>query len=327
MKFLFITFFIFLFTTNIFSLTKEDYLIEQLDLTDAKCEVKKEILHSSIQLNILYEYKTYKGIIPDLKNKETVNLLCPDDKGSIFYFEYQNAKDAASSLNFIQPLLWGGSSSSAMHPQRIYKFNNLIIVVSSSKKSQIDTAVINKLLFVNIPDETFISMKSKLACDIKNEIAVSCNIIDMFLKKQYLPASDQEFLFGKTILFNKKGESKVEYTALKLKTTEGNSFGVLEHITPDNDKEKLELENLIEMQKKGKKPTPSKRFQEFLDTEIVKKYKKKIKVKNDIVYLSSSNNNYQIRKIKEGYIFIIATEHLTGNPAPFELGIFYNPDK
>ncbi|MGL1884871.1 MAG: hypothetical protein OCD76_00040 [Reichenbachiella sp.] len=105
-----------------------------------------EINCKSIQASILYEKpETYAMLIGKVKSKSFQSFKSKKDSGSILYLEFEEAFD---KTGFLEGLLWGGNKPTSEHPEEYQVKDNILIIWSLSKKSEIKNISKKKVLNV-----------------------------------------------------------------------------------------------------------------------------------------------------------------------------------
>jgi len=112
---------------------------ENLKLTDAEVPEKykptDEMLYQSIQAATFYKQTDlYGALIGKVKNKTFQLYESPDDKGAIYYYEFE---EKFEGKDFLQGLLWGGKKPTKAHPEEIFIKDNLLVIWSFVDKSEI----------------------------------------------------------------------------------------------------------------------------------------------------------------------------------------------
>lgn len=113
--------------------------IDRLKLTDNEIpETYKstdEMLYKSIQAATFFEQTDlYEGFIGKIKNKEFQSFESKNDKGAIYYYEFE--KDFTQE-GFLEGLLWGGNKPTKAHPEEYFVKDNILIIWSFADKSEI----------------------------------------------------------------------------------------------------------------------------------------------------------------------------------------------
>ncbi len=113
--------------------------LDNLKLTEAEVPEKykpsSEMLYKSIQAGLFYEQTDlYESFIGKIKNKEFQSYESKDDKGAIFYFEFENSFE---DEGFLEGLLWGGKKPTKEHPEEYFVKRNILIIWSFSNKSEL----------------------------------------------------------------------------------------------------------------------------------------------------------------------------------------------
>jgi hypothetical protein len=97
----------------------------------------------SIQACTFYENPDmYTALIGKLKRKQVQHFDSKKDKGSIMYFEFE---DAFKGEGFLDGLLWGGDKPTKEHPEEYYAKGNFLIIWSFKKGSVVTKASKDKI--------------------------------------------------------------------------------------------------------------------------------------------------------------------------------------
>jgi hypothetical protein len=87
----------------------------------------------SIQACTFYDNPgMYEMLIGKLKTKKVQNFYSKKDKGSIMYFEFE---EAFKGEGFLGGLLWGGTKPTKEHPEEYYTKGNFLVIWSFKKGS------------------------------------------------------------------------------------------------------------------------------------------------------------------------------------------------
>ena len=113
--------------------------LDKLKLTDSEVPEKykstDKMLYKSIQAGTFYEQTDlYESFIGKIKNKEFQSYESKDDKGAIYYYEFE--KDFTQE-GFLEGLLWGGKKPTKAHPEEYFVKDNILIIWSFADKSEI----------------------------------------------------------------------------------------------------------------------------------------------------------------------------------------------
>lgn len=132
------TLLILIFATLVFPSTYAQGL-ERLKLTDAevpeKYKATEKMLYKSIQAGTFYEQTDlYESLIGKIKEKSFQSYESKDDKGAIYYYEFD--KDFERE-GFLEGLLWGGNKPTKAHPEEYFVKNNILIIWSFVDKSEL----------------------------------------------------------------------------------------------------------------------------------------------------------------------------------------------
>ena len=112
---------------------------EKLKLTDTEVPDKykptDEMLYKSIQAGTFYEQTDlYESLIGKIKNKDFQSYESKDDKGAIYYFEFEKNFERQE---FLEGLLWGGKKPTKAHPEEYFVKDNILVIWSFADKSEL----------------------------------------------------------------------------------------------------------------------------------------------------------------------------------------------
>ena|SRR5687768_10234560 len=100
-----------------------------------KYKTSEEILAKSIQPKIFYNNPDlYEGILGSVKSKGFQSFESQEDKGTVFFFEYE---EKVEGEGFLEGLLWGGTKPTKDHPEEYLIKDNILIIWSFVRKSEI----------------------------------------------------------------------------------------------------------------------------------------------------------------------------------------------
>src|SRR5690606_14602741 len=89
----------------------------------------------SIQAGTFYEQSDiYETLIGKVKNKTFQSYESKDDKGTIYYYEFE---DNFEGREFLEGLLWGGKKPTKAHPEEIFVKDNILVIWSFVDKSEL----------------------------------------------------------------------------------------------------------------------------------------------------------------------------------------------
>lgn len=113
--------------------------IEKLKLTDTdvpeKYKPTDEMLYKSIQAGTFYEQTDlYPALIGKVKNKTFQSYESKDDKGAIYYYEFE---ENFEGQEFLGGLLWGGKKRTKAHPEEMFVKDNILVIWSFADKSEL----------------------------------------------------------------------------------------------------------------------------------------------------------------------------------------------
>jgi hypothetical protein len=100
-----------------------------------KYRMSEKMLCKSIQPKIFYDNPDlYQGILGTVKSKDFQSFDSKDDQGTALFFEYENRVEGEG---FLEGLLWGGSKPTKEHPEEYLIKDNILIIWSFTKKSEV----------------------------------------------------------------------------------------------------------------------------------------------------------------------------------------------
>lgn len=105
-----------------------------------------KMLNKSIQARTFYEQADiYKSMIGKVNKKDFQSYESKEDKGTIYYFEFEeNFKQQA----FLEGLLWGGKKPSKEHPEEYYAKDKILVIWSFVDKSELKSISKQKVMTV-----------------------------------------------------------------------------------------------------------------------------------------------------------------------------------
>lgn len=113
--------------------------LDKLKLTDtevpAKYKRSDKMLYQSIQaVNFYKQTHTYENLIGKVTNKEFQSFESKDDKGAIYYYEFE--KDF-NQEGFLEGILWGGQEPGKEHPEEYFLKDNILVIWSFGQNSEL----------------------------------------------------------------------------------------------------------------------------------------------------------------------------------------------
>jgi hypothetical protein len=113
--------------------------IHPLKLTQTEVPEKynptEKMLYKSIQAATFYEQTDlYESLIGKIKNKEFQSYESKDDKGGIYYYEFEGN---FTQEGFLEGILWGGNKPNKAHPEEYFVKNNILVIWSFADKSEL----------------------------------------------------------------------------------------------------------------------------------------------------------------------------------------------
>lgn len=104
----------------------------------------EEMLYKSVQAASFYnQTDLYKSFLGKIKNKEFQSYNSKNDKGVIFYYEFE--KDFEQT-GFLEGLLWGGRKPTKAHPEEYFVKDNILVIWSFAAKSELKKISKDKIM-------------------------------------------------------------------------------------------------------------------------------------------------------------------------------------
>ena len=121
--------------------------LEKLKLTEAEVPDKykptDKMLYKSIQAGTFYEQTDlYESFIGKIKNKAYQSYKSKNDKGTIYYYEFEANFEGKG---FLEGLLWGGDKPTKAHPEEYFVKDNILVIWSFAEKSELKKISKNKI--------------------------------------------------------------------------------------------------------------------------------------------------------------------------------------
>jgi hypothetical protein len=76
----------------------------------------------------------YGALIGKVKNKSFQSYESKDDKGTIYYYEFE---EKFEGQEFLEGLLWGGKKPTKAHPEELFVKDNILVIWSFVDKSEL----------------------------------------------------------------------------------------------------------------------------------------------------------------------------------------------
>ena len=130
---------IFFLGTIVFYSSYGQQQLGALKLTEAEIpesyKLVDKMLYKSIQAGTFYKQTDlYEDLIGKVRRKEFQSFESKDDKGGIYYYEFE---DDFTQAAFLEGLLWGGSKPTKAHPEEYFIKDNVLIIWSFAEKSEL----------------------------------------------------------------------------------------------------------------------------------------------------------------------------------------------
>ena len=109
------------------------------------CRLIEGVHAISIQADTLYSMGMPNFVGRPPAAKQLQSMRCDKSEGTVFYYEFASRDDADAVIGFIRRLIWGEDHPTSMHPERIDRWNNIIIVVSFRNPAPIEDQVMGRL--------------------------------------------------------------------------------------------------------------------------------------------------------------------------------------
>jgi len=175
-----------------------------------------------------------------------------------------------------------------------------------------------------VPGELFLQLYNRMKCKSKN-FDSPCGILNAFFDKKTLTIKELGPCFGEAWEIDKDGNvQKHFYEVIEIRKNNGSLNGYWTPIKPENDTEKAQLVEIINNKKNGKIVTIQSDLLSFLNG-IYKKNSSEVIVKDTNFYFITQKGNVAlIRKVNEGIILIVTSEHWVGKSLPFIVAYFWD---
>jgi|GEM_PF-3285042 len=318
----------FIFTViNAYALSENDLRINDKDLASIGYTSSKERFAVSIQAYNLYSMvddKSMSTLIKAPKKKFHVSAVRGTDKSTIYYYEYANHNDAGMARSFITQFIWGSDKRSKDHPERIYNLDNYIIVISSPEINHLDNLFTRKLEITPPSDALIRTLLERLQSP-SNGFDSPRGALSAFLEQRIIPVRETGPCFGESWEIDAQGNvTKQFYEFIELRRN-GEAFnGVWTPITPDNNDEKAQVLSHLKAGKSGNKAELSENLQSFINS-MFSKQPDPVTVKNErYSFIIHKGNVACFRRVGNGIVLLVTTEHWLGTPQPFVIAYFWH---
>jgi hypothetical protein len=103
-----------------------------------------EMLNQSIQAGTFYEQTDfYTGLIGKIKKKDFQSYVSKEDKGTIYYFEFE---ESFKQQAFLEGLIWGGKKPTREHPEEYFVKDKILVIWSFVEGSELKYISKNKIM-------------------------------------------------------------------------------------------------------------------------------------------------------------------------------------
>lgn len=281
----------------------------------------------SIQACALYEM-TGKGPLREMgvapRKRFHVSVTGPVGKATVFYYEFDDGAAAERAQMFVRANVWGGDQPTPRHPERIYRLDNYIVIVSSPIKDALDDLLVQRLITTPVPVSLIDAWLKRLPAG-PSGFDTPRGVFEALRRGDSKPLEAGAPLFGRAWEINPDGvvtRSFIE--VLDLRPTEGRLAGYWAPVKPDNDEERVQLEAILTQGRKGEKPVIPAGLMQYLGT-LFPKGAQPLFLRDGVAFLKQGGNVAMLRRVREGVVLIVATEHWTGKPSPVIIAMFWGP--
>lgn len=100
-----------------------------------KYKTTDKMLYKSIQAETFYQQTDlYESLIGKIKSKAFQSFDSKDDKGVIYYYEFE---ENFKRQEFLEGLIWGGKKPSKAHPEEYFVKDNILVIWSFTVNSDL----------------------------------------------------------------------------------------------------------------------------------------------------------------------------------------------
>ena len=127
-------------------LKKSDVIPNQEEIKSSNCSITNQPNFISIQTKTYYENsELYDEILPKPKSKELYSISCDGKVATLLLIDFENKEDARKFYPFFQNLIWGSNESNPYHPERIFVYDNFVLLFSSKTYHTLDQIIMKKV--------------------------------------------------------------------------------------------------------------------------------------------------------------------------------------
>lgn len=311
----------------VLALTDTDILLTDGDIAALGGSRIGERCAVSVQAHSLFDMFSRGALaqaMPQSSSQRYVSLLAGGVKTTVYYYRFRNRDEASRALQFVRPFIWGGDRPSILHPERIYHFDNYLLVVSSPSRNPVDDMIADKVLRIPVPRSLLQTLQVRMRCGGR-EFDSPCGVLESLGTGGPLPVAAGGPCFGHSWEIGSDGRiEKTFYEVLHIKAERDGLHALWMPVRPDNDGERVQMEGLIARQKGGGVAEPPEDLAAYLAGMFTKHAVPLKYCGTRRAYLSTKGNTAQLLRVREGYVLIVATEHWTGRPERIILAYFWN---
>lgn len=178
-----------LFISCILSGSVESATIEQVKIQDHEimgvCRPIDGQHAVSIQARTVFSMAgdgdTGSSVYGDPK-KSYQSFECGGTKATLYYYQYSNASQMQSRLEFIKRVIWGESGPTRMHPELLLSVDNVLAVVSGPEPEFLAGLISHRIEFPDLEKRIVRARRSAAGCGSNKEATKEvCAALDAFL--------------------------------------------------------------------------------------------------------------------------------------------------
>lgn len=252
--------------------TTEEILLPELDqlVQSRGCRIlKDEHFHVSPQVDLLYT----RGFLRNNPIKKSwVSYSCGGEKYALILFKFADKNISRIQLGFAKVSVLGGSmTGSAHHPERIYRGNEYVIILSTRQRAGLFDNLIFEYLEKFSPDHLFDVIENAIQCDNMDNASTSlCQSWEAFYTGEKLSElPNNYYTLGKALTYM-PGRSPTEkfYALFVSRDKDKLNLDVVD-IRPDDDNESRDMNKYV-ASIRSKKRDGKIEIHQWLDSQMRK---------------------------------------------------------
>ena len=97
----------------------------------ASCQIITGTHPTRNNSQVFYDHGVYDDLLPLLMNKRVESFRCGNEKGTLYFFEYNNTAQREKAEVFARTTLWGSDTKATpAHPEQIFHWDRFLMVLS-----------------------------------------------------------------------------------------------------------------------------------------------------------------------------------------------------